>query len=225
MTDIDIQRNSKLSGEIKFIFSFIFAILLLLLNQVISFLGFLNSLLLLPITFLHEFGHYISAIVFLPFCNPQIELDLNEFGLSYAQLSTNGLPICFNSVLVMLAGSSTIILCTVIFLILSRNNHSNSITIFRLYLIFGLLSDIPNLFPILPASFGTASDGYSAWIYLYVLINLPFPTLAFSIIWTSIASIVIFTAYYYLGCTFYHSLTILNSSLLIKHKEVADSIS
>jgi hypothetical protein len=96
--------------------------------------------------------------------------------------------------------------------------------IIRFYLIFGLLSDLPNLFPVLPTSFGAVSDGYNAWIYLYILINLPFPTLAFSVIWTSITSIVIFTSYYYLGCTFLHSFAIVNFSLHIKPDEAIDSV-
>lgn len=203
----------------------LFFLSVILFCQIIPSFKFIICLLVFPFTLLHELGHYFSALLFLPACNPQIQFNLSEFSLSSAQLTTTGLPICFNSLIVLFSGSLTLLFVIFGFFYFSRKNKSNLLVLIRYYLLFGLLSDLPNLFPILPTSIGALSDGYLIWIYLHVLINLPYPTAVFSIIWTSIASIMIFTAYYYLVSIFFQLINLINQILQKKAKNFQSGVS
>ncbi len=225
LRDLSTQAIDIKSDNFKFFFSLVFALFVLFFYEVIYFLRFLTDLILLPFTLLHEFGHYFSAILLIPSCNPQIYTNFGDNGVSYAQLSTNGLPICLNSVLVMLAGSFILLICILGILFLSRSRKSPPYLILRNFLLFVLLSDLPNLFPILPTYLGALSDGYSAWIYLHVLISLPFPTMEFSVIWSSFASIMIIFSYYCLGLTIYHLITYLSPKFQLQLQKTTENVS
>jgi hypothetical protein len=224
VSNINESVSSITSVNFEFLFSILFALLVILFHETNSFLRFLTGLILLPFTLLHEFGHYISAILFLPSCDPQIYTYLGDNGVNYAQLTTNGLPIGFKSILVMFAGSFTLLICSLGLIFLFRKGTSHSHTVFRNFLLFGLLSDIPNLFPILPTVLGAPSDGYLTWIYLHVLISLPFPTAEFSIIWSSIASILIIASYYCLGSSIYHLITYLRPTVYLQPQKPTESV-
>ncbi len=215
--------SSQLFNALKPFLIFCFAVILFC--QIIPSFKLILNVLFLPFTLVHELGHYFSALFFLPNSNPQIKINLNEFSLNFAQLTTSGLPICFNSIIVMFSGSLTLLLAVFGFYYFSSNKKSHLFVLIRYYLIFGLLADFPNLFPILPTSLGAFSDGYLIWIYLCVLINLPYPTAVFSIIWSSFASIMIFFAYYFLVSTFFQLITCINLIFQGKSKNFQGGIS
>ncbi|MHA2156278.1 MAG: hypothetical protein ACXABU_13110 [Candidatus Hodarchaeales archaeon] len=157
-----------------------------------------------PITLIHELGHFLMAILFVPDQNPQIKILTFEEGLKCGCVTLGGLEICWETVLMMISGSLSVILITILVVLISNRKNRSFATYFQKYVFFGLLCDLPNLFPTYPVE-GVVTDGFRTWLFLHDLINLPYPTPQFSLLFTVIASVLIFYSSFYLGSFLYES--------------------
>ena len=72
------------------------------------------------------------------------------------------------------------------------------------FLIFGLLNDIPNLFPINPSLINATTDGYGACITLLRMGYSTYPSIEISALFCCITSILVFTGFSYLGSAIFH---------------------
>ena len=184
--------------RVSFLFSFLFAVILPLLVLNSTFLAIVFNIIYFPITLIHELGHFLIAILFFPDQNPQIKILTFKEGLKCGCVTLGGLEICWETILLLLSGSVSVILTVILGSVLIRRKNKKIGSFFTKYALFGLLCDLPNLFPTYPTE-GAITDGFRIWVYLHELVNLPYPTPQFSLLLTAITSIIIFYSSFYLG--------------------------
>ena len=193
--------------RVNFLFSFVFAAILPILLYSDFTFEVLFSIIYFPITVIHELGHFIIAIIFFPDHNPQIKLFTLEKGLECGCVTLGGLEISWEAILLFMSGTFLVILTmSLAILILNRKNEKVG-SYFQKYALFGLLCDIPNLFPTYPVE-GAITDGFRSWLFLHDLMNLPYPTPQFSLLLTAIASVLIFYSSFYLGSFLFQTIII-----------------
>ena len=191
--------------KIGFLFAFSFAVILPFLVQSSLFISIIFNIVYLPITIIHELGHFIVALLFFADHNPQLKILAFEDGLKCGCVTIGSLEICWETIFLLLSGSLLVIIVVIsVVAFMQRKNLKRSSCI-KKYLIFGLLCDIPNLFPTYPIE-GIVTDGFRIWVYLHDLMNLPYPTPQFSLLFTVIASVVVFYSSFYLGSFVYETL-------------------
>lgn len=203
-------RENKLLLEdykVSFIFSLLFAILFPILMMGFEAFAFFFNVIFLPFTLIHELGHYFAILLLFPDQNPQLNLFTFEGGLVSGTISLSEVDISWISTFLFFIGSGTVIIFVLISIFLVRRKNNNNSSLLEKYLIFGLLCDIPNLFPIFPSN-GIITDGFRTWINLHVLANFPFPSIEFSYLFIGIASVVTFFSLFYLGSSIYHIITL-----------------
>jgi len=197
--------------KVSFTFSLLFAILFPFLMKGFETLAFVFNIIFLPFTLIHELGHYFTILLLFPDQNPHLNLFPFEEGLVSGTVSLSEVDISWISTFLFFIGSGTVIIFVLISIFLVRrknnSNNNNNSSLIEKYLIFGLLFDIPNLFPIFPSN-GIVTDGFRAWINLHVLANFPFPSIQFSYLFIGIASVVTFFSLFYLGSSIYHIFTL-----------------
>ncbi|UCE12161.1 MAG: hypothetical protein JSV04_08120 [Candidatus Heimdallarchaeota archaeon] len=133
-----------------------------------------------------------------------MRFELVQGELQCSCVLTTGFPCCWSSVLSMLGGTVSVALFVIfIALILSKLEYNNINSIARKYLIFGLLADFPNLFPIFPYSLGGTTDGYAIYMYLYQMGYLPLFPGSFSYVLSLISFFLVLGSFYFLGSFFY----------------------
>ncbi len=174
------------------------------------------SIILLPFSLIHEIGHFISALFIYPSSSIQMKISINNDGLVCSCIEMARFTANWKSIILLLSGSVAVILFVIVSLVILRNSTSRNLKYIKYYLLFGLLSDIPNLFPLFPVE-GTVSDGFRTWILLQELIHLPQATIQFSMLLTFFSSITIFFASYCLGSG------LLDFILALKNDSRADS--
>ncbi len=208
--------------NVKFLLAFLFAVILpfLMVSTLIINISF--NIIFFPFTVIHEVGHFIVAILLFPEQNPQLKLLTFKEGLKCGCVTLGGLEISWGTIILLLSGSVLVILTvTMGMCILSRKNNKLNPYIQK-YLLFGLLCDLPNLFPTYPSE-GVVTDGFRTWLFLHDLINLPYPTPQFSLIFTAIASVIIFYSSFYLGLFLFEIL--LNSVGKWQNQSIYPSVS
>jgi hypothetical protein len=85
--------------------------------------------------------------------------------------------------------------------------------LFKKFLIFGLLYDLTNLFPILPSILGASNDGYSISVILLRMGYSTLPSFSMSIIYSCAAILLVLVAYYYLGSCIYYLISLPKAKL------------
>ena len=212
------SRNSLSIADqkVNFLFAFFFALVLPFLIQGSKALSFVFNVIFLPFTLIHELGHYISAQILFPDQNVHVSTFLLDHGLVSGCIEIESLSVSWSSVFFLLSGSFTVTIFITSILLLIKFGMNRNLPGLEKYLLFGLLSDLPNLFPMYPTE-GLSSDGFWIWILLHELVHLPAPTYQFSLIFVGVASVLVFFSSYYLGSCI-HCLFTTPSILL--HKEV-----
>ena len=213
------NRISFADQKVNFLFAFSFALALPFLLQGSRAVSFVFSIIFLPFTVIHEIGHYLSAQIFFPEQNVQISTHLFDSGLVGGCIEIGSLTVSWSSVFFLFSGSFTVIIFVIFIHLFIRIGMNKNLPGLEKYLLFGLLSDLPNLLPIYPIE-GSVSDGFRIWILLRDLIHLPAPTYQFSLIFVGIASFLVFYSSYYLGSTIHFIFT---APTKILHKRVNSS--
>ncbi|MFX1506035.1 MAG: hypothetical protein ACFFDC_07960 [Promethearchaeota archaeon] len=202
----------------NFLFSFIFTISFLAAVQLFSIFAFFYNLIIFPFTLIHELSHCFALNYFFPGKKAQIEFHLFENGVTCANVKFESLSPCFGAVVSFLAGSLTVITLSVFGIIALRKFSSDYSRIGSQFLKFVLLCDIPNLFPIHPPMVNAVTDGYAASVYLFQMGYTPFVSTDLSILLYSIAAIISFTAFFYLGATVYYLLLAVKGLVLKENR-------
>ena len=210
------NRISFADQKVNFLFAFSFALALPFLLQGSKLISFGFSIIFLPFTVIHEIGHYLSAQIFFPKQNVQISTRLFDGGLVGGCIEIGSLTVSWSSILFLFSGSFAVILFVIFIQLFIKIGMNKNLPGLEKYLLFGLLSDLPNILPIFPIE-GSTSDGFRIWIQLHELIHLPAPTYQFSLIFVGIASFLVFYSSYYLGSSI-HVIFATPSELL--HKRV-----
>ncbi|MFX1286310.1 MAG: hypothetical protein ACFFB5_21935 [Promethearchaeota archaeon] len=188
----------------NFLFSFIFALTFLLLIQLFSVFALIYNLIIFPFTVIHELNHLLALGCFFPGKEAQVEFHLLDNGITAASVKFENLPICLGSVISFLIGPLSILILTILGIITLQKNPSSDLKMAgNHFLKFILLCDIPNLFPIHPPMINAVTDGYAASVYLFQMGYIPFVSTELSILFYSIAAIISYTAFFFLGTTVY----------------------
>ncbi|MFX0171441.1 MAG: hypothetical protein ACFE9L_05930 [Candidatus Hodarchaeota archaeon] len=199
---------SDINQTAKFYFSILFAIFFLYLLQLSPLVHDLYNIAYLPFNCLHEIGHLLASLIILPTVDSQFKIShLYEGGCSNT-ITIEELPVCWESIIMKLSGSLMVLAITIVGMIALRNRKSPTSVSGGKFLIFGLLNNLINLFPILPAISGSVNDGYGICIVLLRMGHSTYPSAEFSFLFLYIASLVTLVSFYYLGSCLYHLLSI-----------------
>ncbi|MFX0183810.1 MAG: hypothetical protein ACFE95_12070 [Candidatus Hodarchaeota archaeon] len=142
---------------------------------------------------------------FIPSINPQIKFGLIGWELNCSCVVNESFPCCWPSVISILGGSGSVVVIVLIsYFIVSKIKSKTVLSPWGKFLIFGLLADFPNLFPILPSSLGSVTDGYVIYSYLHKMGYFPsFPS-NLSYFLSLISMIMVLISFYLLGSFLYH---------------------
>ncbi|MHA2224945.1 MAG: hypothetical protein ACXAC8_07060 [Candidatus Hodarchaeales archaeon] len=184
-------------------FSLFFAIIFMFLLIQSSFLIFFFNLINIPFNIIHELGHFFFLLLFLPDQSYYLEINPLKEVMFSSQITIEQLPVSIGSIIVKSAGSISIVIFTLIGFVVLRKRTDLSSEIGRKYLFFGLLGDIPNLFPIMPSILGLVNDGYAISIILLRMGYYTYPSTIISIIFSCLTFIFVLFSYYYLGKIIY----------------------
>jgi hypothetical protein len=107
-----------------------------------------------------------------------------------------------------LAGSFMVNVITIVGITVLRNRKNPASIAGEKFLIFGLLNNLINLFPILPVMLGSVNDGYGICIILLQMGYSTYPSAQLSFLFLYMASLLALVSFYYLGSCLYHLLSI-----------------
>ncbi|MFX0182492.1 MAG: hypothetical protein ACFE95_05340 [Candidatus Hodarchaeota archaeon] len=199
---------SVINQNLKFYFSILFAVFFLYLLQQSPLIQVLYNIIYLPFNCIHELGHIFASISILPTVDTHFELcQLHEGGCSNT-IPIEQLPVCWESIIIKLAGSFMVTVITIVGITLLRNRKNPISVAGEKFLIFGLLNNLINLFPILPVMLGSVNDGYGTCIILLRMGYSTYPTIQVSFLFLYMASLVVLVSFYYLGSCLYYLLSI-----------------
>ena len=204
---LNMERNFVNNSHINNLssISFCFAFFVLLLTPNYQILQILINIVVLPFTIIHELFHLSVITLFFPMIESSFDLNLFTSSTTiFAKITIEELPVCWESVVTMLFGTLGVICVISGCLSYLKNQTSSHYLALRNFLIFGLLSDIPNLFPIRPSMINAVSDGYSASIMLLRMGFPVYPSLPISALFYGLTAILVFSSFFYLGSAFYH---------------------
>ncbi|MHA2175904.1 MAG: hypothetical protein ACXABI_13805 [Candidatus Hodarchaeales archaeon] len=199
------------------LFSIIFAIGLLYFLQEFALVLFFQNLVYLPFNLIHEFGHFCMAILFVPFIDPRYEIRLINDCRCSNLIKIEQLPANWISIFIMFSGTILILSLALICLVKLRNTDKPIWEVFKRFMIFGIVYDLTNLFPILPSVLGTTNDGYAISVILLRMEIFILPTIYSSIFFSCLAFFFVLISYYYLGSSIYHLFTLPKAKM---HKDV-----
>lgn len=194
------EESSAEAQKGRVLFAILFTIVLPIVTILSPQLTMIFNLLYLPFTIVHEFGHLLVISLLLPSLSPQLEFYLLDGVFCCACLTTNEFPYCWQTIIVMLAGSLSVLLFTIFscFLLLKMRSGT-SYGIGKYYFIFGLFADLPNLFPILPSSLGFITDGFAITACLYQMGYSPLISDKISSLFSLISIIMVLASFFFLG--------------------------
>jgi hypothetical protein len=171
----------------------------------------------LPFNLIHEFGHFCMAILFVPFIDPRYEIRLINDCRCSNLIKIEQLPANWISIFIMFSGTILILSLALICLVKLRNTDKPIWEVFKRFMIFGIVYDLTNLFPILPSVLGTTNDGYAISVILLRMEIFILPTIYSSIFFSCLAFFFVLISYYYLGSSIYHLFTLPKAKM---HKDV-----
>lgn len=201
----DTKKPIPNNERFCFFFSGLFAILLPISVILFPFVMLPFNILFFPFSLLHELGHFCLTMCFLPSINPQIKFGLIGGELNCTCVVNEDFPCCWSSVISILGGSGSVILIVLVtYFAVSKIKSKTALDLGRKFIIFGLLADFPNLFPILPFSLGSVTDGYVIYSYIHQMGYIPsFPS-NLSYFLSLISMIMVLISFYFLGSFLYH---------------------
>ena len=194
--------SSAQKGRVFFSISFTFllpicVLLSPLLTVIFNFLYF-------PFTLIHELGHLLVIKLFLPTLKPQLEFHILDGEFCCACIIDDEFPLCWQSIIAMLAGSFSVIIVVILSIFSFHHMKSRINNTGKYYLIFGLLADLPNLFPILPTSLGHITDGFAISTYLYQMGYLRLLPTMLSNIFSLFSILMVLASFFFLGSFLYN---------------------
>jgi hypothetical protein len=202
---LDTEKPILNNKRFCFVFSGLFALLLPISVIIFPFVMPVFNLLFFPFSLLHELGHFSLIMWLSPLLSPQIKFGTIEGELSCMCIIKEGFPCCWSSVISILGGSGSIIIIgMLIFIILPKLKSKKVVDIGRKYIIFGILADLPNLFPILPTSLGSVTDGYIIYTFVHEMGYLPLLPPNLSNFLSLASMITVLISFYFLGSFLYH---------------------
>lgn len=182
------------------VFSISFALLLPFLVIILPIFMILFSLIFFPFSLIHELGHFITSFILLPSHEPMLHFEIVGGELICSCDLSQELICCLDSIIVVIGGVGSVIITTFLLLVLlSRSQNRNIVHLVKLYLLFGLLSDLPNLFPILPSAIRSATDGYIIYSFLSHMEFLPLLSSRVSYFFSLSSFIIVLISFYFLG--------------------------
>ncbi|MFX0013034.1 MAG: hypothetical protein ACFFB2_04335 [Promethearchaeota archaeon] len=207
----------------KILFSIVFTFTLPICTLLSPLLAIIFSFLYLPFTLVHELGHLFSISLFLPALSPNLECYFSEGTFCCACVCSHEFPNCWQSIIAMLSGSASVMIFTIFCIItLLRMKSGIFYETGRFYFFFGVLADLPNLFPIFPSSLGFVTDGYAISACLSQMGNPPLISNQLSYFFSLISILIVLTSFFFLGSFLYHLGELLLNE--IEEKEMIESI-
>ncbi len=182
------------------LFSISFALLLPFIVLLLPIFMILFSLIFFPFSLIHEVGHFITSFVLLPSHEPMLHFKIVGGELICTCDLSKELICCIDSIIVAIGGTGLVIISVLILLVLlSKRKNKNMVHLIKFYLLFGLLSDLPNLFPILPSTIRSPTDGYIIHSFLSHMGFLPLLSSRVSYFFSLSSFIVVLVSFYFLG--------------------------
>ncbi len=197
----------------ELLFSSVFAVLIAFLLQKFPILHITQNIIYLPFNLIHQIGHFFAVSILLPMIDPAFEINPIKDCICSNTIRIEELPPNWNSVYMLLAGTVVIIFFTTLILFKFRKNTSITWGINQRFLLFGLIYNLTNLFPILPSMLGSTNDGYAVTVILLRMGFSTYPLVYISILFASLAVILILISYYCLGSCIYYVITIPTTKL------------
>jgi hypothetical protein len=188
----------KKSTNIFFSVSFALILPFFVLVFPISMITF--NLIFLPFSLIHEVGHFITSLWLLPSHEPMLHFKIVGGELICTCDMSQELLCCWNSIIVVLGGTGSVMLSVLLFFfLLTKSGYQNALHLGKLYLLFGLLSDLPNLFPILPSTIRSPTDGFILYSFLSQMNFIPLLSSGVSYFFSLASFIVVLISFYFLG--------------------------
>ncbi len=206
---------------INIIFSFSFMVLLPFIVLIFPIVMILFNLVFFPFSLIHELGHLITSLWLLPSHNPILHFEIINGELVCSCDLSQELMCCLNSIIVVLAGSGSVIFIIILLLfLLAKSKNKNIRNLGVLFLLFGLLSDLPNLFPILPSGIGSPTDGYITYSFLSQMGFFPILSIRISSFFSLFSFFIVLISFYFLGSFIFNLLKfLLNRNPRIKIRD------
>ena len=184
----------------KILFSTVFTFLLPISVLIFPLLAIIFNIIYFPFTLIHELGHFIAIALFLPALDPQLKFNFFYGEFCCACEVTNEFPQCWQTIIIMLAGSLSVITAVIVVsIVFFRISSGIFFDIGKYYLTFGLLADLPNLLPILPSSLGSVTDGYAISTCLYQMGYSFFISNILSQVFSLISIFMVLSSFFFLG--------------------------
>jgi hypothetical protein len=194
----------------NFVFSLSFALLLPFIVLFFPIFMILFHLIFFPFSLMHEVGHFLLSLWLLPSHEPIFHYQIIEGELNCSCELSHELMCCWTSIIVILGGPCTVILSVLIILfLLTRSNNQNFVNLGKPYLLFGLLSDLPNLFPILPSVINAPTDGFILYSFLSQMAYIPPLSSGVSYFFSLASFIIVLMSFYFLGSFIYQFIILL----------------
>lgn len=199
MHESEIESFSG-AKKARFLFSIIFVFLLPICVLILPIFSIMFNLLFFPFTLIHELGHLCVIALFLPSLDPQLEFHLLGIEFCCACVVDKEFPLCWQTIISMFAGSFSVVIFVILCnFTLFRIRSGIMLDIGKYYLIFGLLSDLPNLLPILPSSLGFVTDGFAINTCLYQMGYPIFFSTNISNVFSFISIFLVLASFFFLG--------------------------
>jgi len=215
---------SVINQNVKFYFSILFAVFFLYLLQQSPLIQGLYNIIFLPFNCIHELGHLFASISILPTVDTHFEICLLHEGGCSNTITIEQLPVCWESIIMKLAGSFMVTVITIVGITVLRTRKNPASVAGEKFLIFGLLNNLINLFPILPVMLGSVNDGYGICIILLRMGYSTYPSAQLSFLSLYMASLVALVSFYYLGSCLYHLLSILSFKIQKQFEDPTEAI-
>ena len=208
-----LDMNSSLINHkktVNVIFSFSFMISFPFIVLIFPIIKILFGLIFFPFSLVHEIGHFITSILLLPSHEPILHFQIIEGELSCSCEMSHQLLCCLNSIIVIFGGTGAVLFLSIFLLILLSKSKNQTIrNLGTLFLLFGLLSDLPNLFPILPSAIRSPTDGYIIYSFLSHMGFLPILSSGVSYFFSLSSFIIVLISFYFLGSFIFQFITLI----------------
>jgi hypothetical protein len=184
---------------VNFLFSFIFAISFLSFLPNSPILVLIYEFILYPFQILHTLGHFSTKCCFFPMLSSQLDLLPSNEEMCSCHITLEELPASWESIFLKASGSILLLSISILGLVFLGRKQNPTYEPIKKFLLFGLLSDLPSLFPILPSVLGDTNDGYGICVLLLRMGFLTYPSYSISVIFSILAVISTLLSIYYLG--------------------------
>ncbi|UCG01482.1 MAG: hypothetical protein JSW11_17925 [Candidatus Heimdallarchaeota archaeon] len=186
----------------KFLFSITFTFVLPICTVFSPLPLLIFNILYFPFTLAHEVGHFVVIKLVLPSLDPHLKFYISNGEFCCACLTTNEFPHCWQSIIAMFAGSTSVITLAILGSLFWMKSGSLNDT-GKYYLTFGVLADLPNLLPILPSTLRFVNDGFAINSYLCQMGYSFSLSNKISYLFSVISILMVLTSFFFLGMFLY----------------------